>query len=271
MLAAVVLVGCAHSTDGEGAGSRYTVRAGDNLSVIAWRYGLDYRKLAAWNDLAPPYTIYPGQALRMSPPPGQRGSQHTDAEAASRAPVSPRSREQPAGPASREPAAEAAAPKQQRSTPSETHSQRQSKASGKDRRGSQTPSAQGPAGTGELHWRWPTDGRIVRRFSDRYAGKKGIAIGGDIGQPVRAASAGRVVYSGGGLVGYGRLIILKHNDKYISAYGHNRRLLVREGDRVRSGQKIAELGSSGADRAMLHFEIRVYGKPVDPLDHLPQR
>lgn len=122
-----------------------------------------------------------------------------------------------------------------------------------------------------VHWQWPATGPILRGFDGATSGKKGIGIGGTHGNQVRAAAAGRVVYAGSGLVGYGRLIILKHNDTYLSAYGHNRDLLVQEGDEVRAGQVIAAMGSSGTNRIQLHFEIRRNGKPVDPLRYLPRR
>lgn len=119
-----------------------------------------------------------------------------------------------------------------------------------------------------LNWRWPTRGKVISRFSAT-SGKKGIDISGQMGQPVLAAEKGKVVYTGSGLRGYGRLIIIKHNDKYLSAYAHNRKMVVKEGEVVSAGQKIAELGSSGVDRPMLHFEIRDNGRPVDPLRYLP--
>jgi lipoprotein NlpD len=113
-------------------------------------------------------------------------------------------------------------------------------------------------------------GNLLKEFSVNGSGKKGIDIAGIPGRPVKAASAGRVVYSGSGLLGYGQLIIIKHNSKFLSAYAHNRKLIVKEGDQVEPGQKIAELGSTGTDKPMLHFEIRRLGKPVDPLKYLPK-
>lgn len=122
-------------------------------------------------------------------------------------------------------------------------------------------------------WQWPTKGKVVRRFSAKSSVRKGIDIAGKDGQEIYAVSSGKVVYSGSGLVGYGRLIIIKHNRTFLSAYGHNRRLMVKEGDRVKSGQVIAEMGSSGtaANSPMLHFEIRRDGKPVNPMRYLPAR
>ena len=117
-------------------------------------------------------------------------------------------------------------------------------------------------------WRWPAKGKVVTSFSR--SGGKGIDIAGKFGQTIVAASAGRVVYSGSGLIGYGQLIIVKHNKRYLSAYAHNNKILVKEGDTVTGGQRIAEMGRSGSNRAMLHFEIRRDGKPIDPLRYLPK-
>jgi lipoprotein NlpD len=127
------------------------------------------------------------------------------------------------------------------------------------------------SGSGTIAWDWPHRGNIVARFTDAAVEGKGVDLAGSAGDPVLAAAEGEVVYAGGGLQRYGNLLILKHNDHFLSAYAHNRSLLVKEGDVVRRGQKIAELGSSGIDREMLHFEIRQDGKPVDPLLFLPSR
>ncbi|MEJ2345136.1 MAG: peptidoglycan DD-metalloendopeptidase family protein [Gammaproteobacteria bacterium] len=120
-------------------------------------------------------------------------------------------------------------------------------------------------------WTWPAKGPLLQSFSAGDPRKKGIDIGGKRGQPIRATAAGEVVYSGSGLIRYGKLIIIKHNHDYFSAYAHNERLLVKEGDRVHAGQEIARMGSTGTTRTMLHFEIRRDGKPVNPLRYLPKR
>ena len=120
-----------------------------------------------------------------------------------------------------------------------------------------------------LAWVWPATGRVLRGFSE--GGNKGLDISGRTSSPVRAAARGRVVYSGSGLVGYGKLIIVKHNKSYLSAYAHNDRLLVKEGDSVRGGQRIAQMGQTGTQEVKLHFEIRRDGRPVDPLIYLPRR
>lgn len=122
-----------------------------------------------------------------------------------------------------------------------------------------------------VRWQWPVSGRVIEKFSLSPRVNKGIDIGGNLGESVKAAAAGKVVYAGSELKGYGRLIILKHNNSYLSAYAHNRELNVREGDLVKAGQKIAEIGSTGATEPKLHFEIRRNGKPVDPMGYLPKR
>ena len=127
-----------------------------------------------------------------------------------------------------------------------------------------------PANSG-IGWRWPADGALGGRFVAGETTKQGIDIAGSSGQAVRAAGPGVVVYSGAGLVGYGELIIIKHNEQWLSAYGHNRKRLVNEGQNVKAGDQIAEMGRTGTSRDMLHFEIRYNGKPVDPLQYLPQR
>lgn len=133
-----------------------------------------------------------------------------------------------------------------------------------------TTVAREPETSGPVRWIWPTNGSILRTYSEK-SGSKGLDIGGQTGQEVRAAAGGRVVYQGSGLRGYGELIIIKHNESFLSAYAHNEKTFVREGDQVRRGQKIAEMGASGTDRVKLHFEIRQRGAPVDPLQYLPRR
>jgi lipoprotein NlpD len=118
-------------------------------------------------------------------------------------------------------------------------------------------------------WIWPTKGRIIRKFSIGDQGNKGVDIAGRRGQSVVSSAPGTVVYSGNALRGYGNLVIIKHNDKYLSAYAHNDRLLVKEGQNVKAGQKIATMGSSGTNKVRLHFEIRYQGKPVNPKRYLP--
>ncbi|MBH1663571.1 peptidoglycan DD-metalloendopeptidase family protein [Stenotrophomonas maltophilia] len=141
------------------------------------------------------------------------------------------------------------------------------------RSGGSTSPATAPAGPvkSNIAWRWPADGAIVGRYVAGDATKQGVDIAGTSGQAVKATANGVVVYSGAGLVGYGELIIIKHSDQWLSAYGHNRKRLVNEGQSVKAGEQIAEMGRTGANRDMLHFEIRYNGKPVDPQQYLPAR
>jgi lipoprotein NlpD len=220
------------------------VQRGDTLYRIAVNNGISPMDLALWNGISPPYTIYPGQRLKLYPPTGSARAR-TQGGVASR-------------PSSRGTAASGRATAQQGT------------ASQASRPPSQPSTAAAPAQS-PVRWRWPTDGHLVGRFVAGDPTRQGVDIAGTAGQPVRAAADGVVVYSGSGLVGYGELIIIKHDEQWLSAYGHNRRRLVEEGARVGAGQQIAEMGRTGASRDMLHFEIRYNGKPVDPLLYLPQR
>lgn len=222
----------------------YQVKPGDTLYSIAWRYGYDHRRVAAWNNIPPPFTIKPGQHIYIIPPHQKKARQRLPRE---RVAVTSHSSK----PASKQPKSPPG--------PSAGSSSTRSKV---EKRSSRLQNR-------NISWRWPTTGKVLTRFSPQ-SGKKGVDIGGKLGQPVTAAAAGTVVYSGNGLIGYGNLIIIKHNDMYLSAYGHNRRLLVKEGVKVSAGQKIAEMGDSGKEGVMLHFEIRRDGKPVDPLRYLPK-
>lgn len=231
----------------------YRVRRGDTLYSIAWRYGLDHRTLARWNGIRPPYTIYPGQRLRLTQP-------------ASRSPVP--------GKSSR-PATKST---QQTGNIVGTKEDTVGRASGASQgaAGKQTTTRQkvqteDPPGALKLVWAWPTKGRVDEGFAAGDPLRKGVKISGRAGQPVTAAESGKVVYAGSGLIGYGRLIIIKHNKYYLSAYGYNRKILVKEGDSVSKGARIAEMGSNGDDKSQLHFEIRRNGKPLDPLRLLPRR
>ncbi len=258
----VLLVGCSSSPSGgvrvvdrnsNAAPARptvttgqYVVRRGDTLFSIAFRYGWDYKALAARNQIPEPYTIRPGQTIRfdgrsnstssgVAVVPG-RGSTTTSTQTSASGSVKTTVISKPVATV---PSVSAPPP--------------------------------GPAGPAPKGWTWPSNGVLIGKFSSNGSLNKGIDIAGDLGQPVLAASDGSVVYAGSGLRGYGELVIIKHSDTYVSAYGHNRRLLVREGQQVKAGQTIAEMGSTGTDRVKLHFEIRRQGKPVDPLQFLPRR
>lgn len=228
----------------------YTVRRGDTLYSIAWQHGLTVPQLARLNSLEAPWTIYPGQALRVQGRPGAVAPAREHAIPAPGAPVA----RAPAKPA---PSRPAPAPAQPVPAPSPGPATVAPK-----------PAAGALAYDGQ--WAWPTRGRVARAFRANATGKKGIDIAGHFSQPVKAAANGRVVYSGSGLVGYGRLIIIKHNENLLSAYGHNSKLLVNEGDHVKRGDQIAKMGNSGTDRTALYFEIRKNGKPVNPMEYLPR-
>jgi lipoprotein NlpD len=221
----------------------HAVERGDTLYAIAWQHGLDYRDLARWNGVPAPYTIYPGQQLRITRP----------AELPPMPPV-----QTPA------PAASGQSGEHRPAT------SREAPPSTERRLARPGASASGVADVNAAvkAWAWPARGKLVATFGR--SGGKGIDIAAERGAAVSAAAPGRVVYSGSGLRGYGRLIIIKHNKRYLSAYAHNERLHVKEGDDVVSGQRIADMGSSGSKSVKLHFEIRRDGKPVDPIRYLPR-
>jgi lipoprotein NlpD len=242
-------------------GETVAVHAGDTLYHVATTHGISVLDLAVWNDIAPPYTIYPGQRLRLYPRDRGGAPRGVASTVATRPPTvsgTPRT-VVPPRPVSTRPAPTPPAT----TTPTAT---------------SGAATATAPTGTAPPipaanvpTWRWPTDGELVERYVDGDPTRQGIDVSGRAGQPVLAAADGVVVYSGSGLVGYGELVIVKHNDNWLSAYGHNRARLVNEGQLVKAGQAIAEMGHTGAARDMLHFEIRYNGKPVDPLGYLPKR
>ncbi|SEI12224.1 peptidoglycan DD-metalloendopeptidase family protein [Pseudomonas fuscovaginae UPB0736] len=225
---------------------QHVVVRGDTLFSIAFRYGWDWKALAARNNIQEPYTIHVGQAIRFD-----SRSNSTAAVATSTTTSSSSSSSKTT--ITRRPATVAGTPAAVTPTPTATA----------------TPTP--PPGPAPKGWAWPANGILIGKFASNGSLNKGIDIAGDLGQPVLAASDGSVVYAGSGLRGYGELVIIKHSDTYVSAYGHNRRLLVREGQQVKVGQTIAEMGSTGTDRVKLHFEIRRQGKPVDPLQFLPRR
>jgi len=276
-------------------GGSYRVSKGDTLYSIAFRNGVDFRDLASWNNIAAPYTIWPGQELKLAPPGGKPvAATHpapavvaakAPATASSTSPIHPASAPVQASPppaqahvdgpvAANPPAgAPAGTPAPAASTtpvvpvagaPAATASNTPPPAP------PSPPSTGGTRSNGGVTWRWPADGSLIKRFQSGDA-IPGIEIAGKSGDPVRAAADGVVVYSGNGLVGYGELIIVKHNDSYLSAYGHNNKRLVKEGQRVTAGQQIAEMGSTGASRDELQFQIRKDGNPVDPMGYLPSR
>jgi lipoprotein NlpD len=275
---------------------RYRVERGDTLYSIAFRHGVDYRELAGWNGITAPYTIYVGQELRVT---ATARASTPRAPAATRPPsttvVASGSASVPA-PTSTAPSRPTAAdvpkptpfepvaaqppspPKETATAPTTATPVAPIVASTPAAPTVETPKpsaaplpAEPVLPAGEVGWRWPADGQVVGTYAAGDQTRQGIDIAGKAGDPVRAAADGAVVYSGNGLIGYGELIIIKHNPSFLSAYGHNRKRLVKEGDRVKAGQVVAEMGSSSASRDSLHFEIRRNGKPANPVDYLPRR
>ena len=251
----------------------YRVKRGDTLYSIAFSYGLDYRKVAAANDITVPYTIYPGQYIQLA--------EAAVVPLAEPVPVVVTNEEKPPARGVSEPGAVSPVPavnvpaavipkapvalvkKPAAASPSVTPAVAKPSAPPKK-------APQGRVTLGEVKsWRWPASGPVTRGYSGSV--HKGIDIGGSRGDPVVAVAPGKVVYAGTGIVGFGELLIVKHNEQYLSAYGHNDRLLAAEGDMVSAGQTIAEKGSSGTDSVKLHFEIRREGKPIDPQRVLPRR
>ena len=218
----------------------YTVQRGDTLTRIALEHGQAWRDVARWNNLGNPDVIEVGQVLRVSPPGASVDSPGVVVRpvAAAAAPAASRTATAAAPSAPTSPVPPSSAPSQ--NTVAE-----------------------------DIGLVWPAQGQVIAGFDE--AKNKGIDIAGKLGDPVLAAADGQVVYAGAGLRGYGNLVIVKHNNTYLTAYAHNQRLLVKEDQKIRRGEKIAEMGSSDADRVKLHFEVRRQGKPVDPAKYLPAR
>jgi len=211
----------------------YRVKKGDTLYSIAWRTGRDFQDLAKWNRLESAHTIYVGQVL-MTRPPSKTAS----------------------GPV-KKPASKPA-PKSKKITSKTVSKKTESKTQKENFKRN-------------LRWRWPSNAKVIKAFKRGDDTRKGIVLSGKPGHSVLAAESGKIVYSGSGLIGYGQLIIIKHNNNYLSAYGHNRKLLVKEGEWVTKGNKIAEMGLNEAGVPALHFEIRKNGNPLNPVAVLPRR
>jgi len=215
----------------------YIAKRDDTLYSIAWQYGQDFKEVARWNGIQAPYHLAVGQRIRVAEPvPPEPAPPPAAKDVTKPAKIAKRKSPRAANARSKEPTKSSALLQSQ-----------------------------------AIRWQWPVHGRVLRSFSANDSGKKGLGIAGYFGQPVVAAARGKVVYSGSGLIGYGKLIIIKHDERYLSAYANNRRLLVQEGDQVTVGQRIAEMGRSGTEKVMLHFEIRRDGRAVDPLHYLPKR
>jgi len=281
------LGGHANGTVGQAG---YTVAPGDTLYSIAFAHGIDFRALAAQNDIPPPYTIHPGQVLKLKASQPAQATHMAIAQTTTAAPsvktpaVASTAPAQPSTPvfgpvtAQTMTAAGVAPAESASSTIAAAAPGASTNLPPAPVATVEAPSAQPapatvptppPAGATRsvagIAWRWPASGKVIGGDG------AGLDIAGEQGDPVLAAASGTVVYSGNGLIGYGELVIIKHNDAFLSAYGHNSKRLVKEGQHVDAGQEIALMGASGAPRVELHFEIRKNGKPVDPLGYLPQR
>jgi lipoprotein NlpD len=272
----LMLAGCASSPPAHQA-RVHVVQRGETLFAIAARYGLDYRDLARWNRLADADMIHVGQHIRLTPAASRSSRSSASASASASAsssaavaaarPVPRSARPTVAGtaPSSAARRAPSVAGRSAPSVPPNVAGRPAPRASARRTPSPPPPPAQAAPAP---RWQWPTAGTVVSTFGSSAGIPSGIGIGGRIGQPVEAAASGRVVYAGSGLIGYGQLVIIRHNDTYLTAYGHNRRLLVEQGDTVARGQKIAEMGYGPKREPRLHFEIRRNGTPVDPLAYL---
>lgn len=260
--------------DGDWRPEFHIVRKGDTLYSIALDYGCDYRELAAWNDLTDPGVIKIDQRLRLFPKAGvAETTSALPAPLAAPAPApvysEPRARKLPY---SAEALAQFAAPATATGATMPPSASVGTQAPARLPPVSASPAPapkEAPAIDAKLVWEWPAQGKLLYAFGQG-ANQKGVGIGGARGQPVMAAAPGKVVYSGNGLRGYGKLIIIKHNASFLSVYAHNSQILVKEGQSVAKGQKIAEIGDTDSDLMALHFEIRLLGKPINPLQYLPE-
>lgn len=224
----------------------YTVRSGDTLSGISMRYGLSYISVAEMNDIAPPYRIYVGQSIRL-----KKSANNVSRPSTQVLTTAPQIQRQTINlPTQQQPVAPPFTPAP--TVPAVTTAQ--------------VPVI--PAKSTSLRWVKPSNGPIIANFNVTN-NIKGLRFGGNQGDPVFAAADGQVVYAADGLKEYGNLVLIKHIDGYITAYAHNSKMLVKSGQNVNAGQKIAEMGSSGANSVMLEFQVRLDGKPIDPANILP--
>jgi lipoprotein NlpD len=299
MLAVVFAGGCALPRDplpptrATDSGIR-EVRPGDTLYSIAWESGQDFKELAEWNGIEPPYLIKPGQQIRLSPPRDYRPRTRPPTSAAKQPAARPaiedraathlvargetlyaiakkrnvRYQDLAAWNAIKPPYV--ITPGQQLRVTPPTTARPPVPATPSQVSPTKTDDDSDADGAAPIVWSWPTEGTIIARFSASGT-NKGIDIAGTAGQPIRVAAPGRVVYQGSGLRGYGQLIIVKHNSDFLSAYAHCGTIYVKETSVIKPGQTICTMGDSGTDRVKLHFEIRRRGVPVDPMDYLPKK
>lgn len=241
----------------------YTVKKGDTLYRIALESGQSYRDIVAWNNLTNPNDIKVDQVLRVAPPDGAQ----TAAVVTGTAGIEVRPLASPSV-ALQGLSSNKTGPRGDKRVYSESNLAELQKP---DSVAATAQPSAAPAAVSEddaVSWAWPVDGKIIATFDGT---KKGVDIAGNAGQPILAAASGKVMYAGSGIRGYGNLVIVKHTNNLLSAYAHNKTILVKEGQLVTKGQKIAEMGNSDTDSAKLHFEVRLQGKPVDPLKYLPPR
>ncbi|KNG98690.1 lipoprotein NlpD [Klebsiella quasipneumoniae subsp. quasipneumoniae] len=266
-------------------GSTYTVKRGDTLFYIAWVTGNDFRDLAQRNNVPAPYALNVGQVLQVGnasgqPITGENAVSQASARASGGAMATTTSAQKSTAVVASQPtitysesSGEQSATKMlPNNKPATTTSTVVAPVTAPTTVSTTQPTASSTSTSSPISsWRWPTDGKVIENFSGAEGGNKGIDIAGSKGQAIVATADGRVVYAGNALRGYGNLIIIKHNDDYLSAYAHNDTMLVREQQEVKAGQKIATMGSTGTSSTRLHFEIRYKGKSVNPLQYLPQR
>ncbi|MGL5812833.1 MAG: LysM peptidoglycan-binding domain-containing protein [Aeromonas sp.] len=248
---AVASTGMAISRPVATGNGTYEVRRGDTLSSIGRQFNVSNQTLAQRNNLQAPYGLHVGQVLSVPTAASTGGSQMVASTAVT-----------------------SSGPKPLATAPAGTTTpfiSQKSIAPASSTAYAQAKEQKTSSSSSTLAWHWPTQGRIVEGFSVAEQGNKGIDISGQKGQPIYAASGGKVVYAGSALRGYGKLIILKHNDDYLSAYAHNDELRVKEGDSVKGGSVIANMGSTDAPDVRLHFEIRYKGKSINPMGYLPKR
>lgn len=265
--------------------SVYIVQSGDTLESISWRYQIAMKNLVLWNNLQAGAQLRPGRRLMVRRPPqaiinagraaNQRESSQPRRSSAGSAPAAvvskPSSKARSAAIGAARPTARPITSVPRKPvTPPQAAAQPPQSAGVAQSAGNTAGDRPKTTRVAGVTWQWPVEGRLVSGFSAAQPDQQGINIAGQLGQPVRAAATGKVVYSGVGLVAYGKLVIVKHNSRLLSAYGHNQRLLVGEGDEVRAGQVIAYMGEDEDRRARLHFEIRKDGKPVNPSTYLPK-
>lgn len=243
---------------------QHRVAHGETLYSIAWRYGHDFREVAAWNNIRAPFTIYPGQVLTMSGPSLARLNPALEAPEPVPPPPDTAASDAPRA----LPATKSATRNNPRPVVKPVREPAVTRPIARPTKPATQPAPNVTRAVSAKGWAWPTDGKVIRGFNQ--GDRKGVDFGGREGQPITAAASGDVVYSGSGLRGYGQLIIIKHNKNFLSAYAHNKKLHVKEGDKVVRGQRIADMGRTGAERVKLHFEIRKNGKPVDPFGYLPR-